>query len=659
MSVTDEIKSRLDIVNYIQGYVSLKKAGRSYKGLCPFHSEKTPSFVIFPDSQTWRCFGACGEGGDIFTFHMKHEGLDFSGALAELAERAGIELAPPSPQQTAAQEARDRLRGLLSLAADYYRDVLLNAPQAAHARAYVDERGLTADTVEQFGLGYALDSWDAARQALLAEGYELADLVAAGLLVEKDDGGTYDRFRDRLMIPIRDARGRVIGFGARALKPDAVPKYLNSPQTPLFDKSRNLFGLSHARRAIREDETVIIVEGYMDVMQAHQAGFTNVVAQMGTALTEAQLKTLRRYASRFILALDSDVAGAQATLRGFDTARAALDQQSQPSFDTRGMVTYEAHLDAEIRVLLVPEGMDPDDLIRQSPERWQTLIEEAVPVVEYAIRVATEGRNLDDPKIKKQVVREVSPLIDDIADSTERDYFRQRLARLLKVDERALLVSSAATAITARVRTRRQFDETQPVTPEPAEVDAYFNLQAAALPRETRCLAVFIRLPNLLYKADRLMKRVAKWPGEGRWDTFAPQDFAHPEHQAIFSAWRDALKRPDVKPLDHLRTTLDDVLLARLDAVLEEEHESTFDVADQDRISGETLNFALEMRERRLTADMQSLKFLAQDAHEDGDLTASRYQETIKSYIQARQNLQQVMSEFATTGEWAVAGLQL
>jgi DNA primase len=323
------------------------------------------------------------------------------------------------------------------------------------------------------------------------------------------------------------------------------------------------------------------------------------------------------------------------------------------------MVTYEAHLDAEIRVLLVPQGQDPDDVIRHSPDLWARLVEEAVPVVEYAIAVATEGRNLDDPKVKKQIVRDVSPLIDDIADSTERTHFRQRLARLLKIDERALMISSAATALPARVRPRRAADDAhQEAIPEPDPFDTWFDPQTAALPRETRCLAALIRLPNLVYKADRMMKRVAHWPTQGDWTGLAPQDFANAEYQMIFEAWRSSLTQPDNDPFENLRGVLDDVLLARLDAVLDE-HSSMFGEADQQRVSDETLSLVLEMRVRRLGSDLQGLKFLAQDAHEEGDLTASQYHETINGYVKAKYILQQMMAEYSATGEWTVAGLQM
>ncbi len=291
MSVTEEIKARLDLVAYISESVSLKKAGRNYKANCPFHQERTPSFIVFPDTQTWRCFGACGEGGDIFAFAMKMHGWDFGEALRNLAQRAGVELAPSTPEQTEREAAFDRLLGLLDQTARFFHDQLLHAPAAEGARAYVQKRGLSDTTVQTFLLGYAPGGWHALLNHLGGLGYAPDDLIAAGVAIRNDEGRVYDRFRERLVIPIRDGRGRVVGFGARALKPGDEPKYLNSPQTPLFDKSSTLFALDLARREIRERETAVIVEGYMDAMQAHQAGFRNVVAQMGTALTEPQLQT--------------------------------------------------------------------------------------------------------------------------------------------------------------------------------------------------------------------------------------------------------------------------------------------------------------------------------------------------------------------------------
>jgi DNA primase len=440
MTVTEEIKSRLDIVDVISEYLPLRKSGSSYSGFCPFHSNtRTPAFAVFPNTQTWRCFGACAEGGDVFSFVMKKEGWDFKEALIHLADRAGVSLEEASPADKAQKDARDQMTDLLATAADYFHQLLLYAPQAEFTRQYVAKRGLTEETLATFRIGFALDSWEACRNHFSAQGYDDDDLLDAGLLTAHEEKGTrYDRFRNRLMIPITDVSGRIVGFGARTLDPDGIPKYLNSPQTQVFDKSRLLFGLDLVKRNVREARQVIIVEGYMDVMQAWQAGFRNVVAQMGTALTEAQLRLVKRYTKRFILALDADAAGAKATLRSLEVARETLDREVDIRFDARGLVRHEGRLQADIRVVSLPEGNDPDKIIRSDPERWSELVNQAKPVVTYVIDVVTEGLDMNDPKAKTAAAQQVLPLINDVQDPVEREHYRQLLARKLRVDERVL-----------------------------------------------------------------------------------------------------------------------------------------------------------------------------------------------------------------------------
>ncbi|MFQ5813693.1 MAG: DNA primase, partial [Anaerolineae bacterium] len=329
MSVVDEIKQRLDIVEVVSSYVALKKAGRNYKGLCPFHAEKTPSFVVFPDTQSWHCFGACGTGGDVFTFIERQENLDFAGALRLLARQAGVSLKPQTEADLAEDKLKKRLREINETAAEYFHNLLLNSTAGETARSYLARREINRETISRFQLGYALDDWQALGDYLQGRGYKREDLLAAGLIIEREDGGHYDRFRGRLVIPIRDERGGVVGFGARALD-DSTPKYINSPQTPVFDKSTVLFGLDLAKGAIRREGLAIIVEGYMDVLMAHQHQIANVVASMGTALTEAQLRLLKRFSKRFALALDADAAGHQATLRSMALAQETLAQRVVP-----------------------------------------------------------------------------------------------------------------------------------------------------------------------------------------------------------------------------------------------------------------------------------------------------------------------------------------
>ena len=440
MSVTEEIKSRLDIVDIVSQTVSLRKSGRSYAGLCPFHANtRTPAFYVFPETQTWHCFGACAEGGDLFSFMMKREGWDFKEALKHLAGQAGVVLEERRPVDKEKKSAEKKQLDLLTAAADYFHMLLLYAPEAEQARQYVQGRGLQDSTLESFRIGFALNSWNACRTHFNDKGYTDAELVEVGLLTEHPEKDTrYDRFRNRLMIPIRDADGRIVGFGARTLDKDGIPKYLNSPQTPLFDKSRILFGLDGAKRSIREARQAVIVEGYMDVIATWQAGFQNVVAQMGTALTEQQLQLLKRYTKRFVLALDSDAAGASATMRSLQVARETLDREVETRFDARGLVQHEGRLQADIRIVTMPEGDDPDSIVRRDVSEWPRLLAEAKPIVAYVIDVATKGVDLGEAKAKTAVAQQVIPLIKDITNPVERDHYWQELARALHTDERAL-----------------------------------------------------------------------------------------------------------------------------------------------------------------------------------------------------------------------------
>lgn len=443
MTIVDEIKERLDIVEVISSYVPLRKAGRHYTGLCPFHQERTPSFVVFPETGTWRCFGACGTGGDVFSFIMKRENLDFREALELLARRAGVALTPPSAAQSQHSQYLDRLREINQAAALYYHHLLRQSPQGEMARAYLARRGLDSATVEAFQLGYAPEGWDHLLTYLRGKGYSVEDILAAGLIVAKEheaEGRTshYDRFRHRVMVPIRDLQGHVIGFGARALADDQLPKYLNTPQTPLFDKSAVLFGLHAAKQSIRARGQAIIVEGYMDVLAAHQHGETNVVASMGTALTEQQLKQLKRFTDTFVLALDADAAGQAATRRGLAQAREALDREWVPTVTATGLVRHEARLAADLRVMTLPAGMDPDDVIRSDLALWRRLVAEARPVVDYFFDLARQELDLSTAQGKAEAVERLAPLIHEVSNEVQRIHYTQQLARLIQTDERTV-----------------------------------------------------------------------------------------------------------------------------------------------------------------------------------------------------------------------------
>ncbi len=437
MSQTEEIKARIDVVDLIGESVTLRKSGRTFKAPCPFHTERTPSFVVDPERQSWRCFGACGEGGDIFSFVMKQQNLGFRDALTMLAERAGVPLAPLDRHAEERERQLDRLRSANESAVTFFRNHLLETPEAAEARDYVAQRGLNEEIAETFGLGYAPPEREALQSYLSARGFSREEMVEAGLVIA-GDRDTIDRFRDRLIFPIRDRRARCIGFGGRALGDDAGPKYLNTSQTPLFDKSGTLYAFEQAREAMRESDQAIIVEGYMDVLAAHQFGQRNVVAAMGTSLTEKQVSLLKPVTRHIVLALDADAAGAAATLRGIDTTREAVGTEPVPILDPRGILRLQEKLAADIRILELPDGLDPDDLIRKDPNRWTTLVAEAPGYLDYRFAQIKTSHNLNDARDRADAVQILLPIVGAIVEPVVRSEYVARLAAIARVDTGAV-----------------------------------------------------------------------------------------------------------------------------------------------------------------------------------------------------------------------------
>lgn len=489
MNEVEEIKSRLDIVDVIGQYVTLQKAGRTFKAPCPFHSERTPSFVVSPDRQSWHCFGACGTGGDIFSFLMKREGIEFPEALRILAERAGVRL-----QERHVSEEQDKQRSRLhaanEAAAHFYRDFLLNSDAAAHARAYLDRRGLDSSAVETFLLGYSPQGWEALMDHLRKYAFSDREMVQAGLVIE-GERGLHDRFRARLMFAISDPKGRVIGFGARALD-DSLPKYINTSQTALFDKGGVLYALDRAQAGIRREGRTVIVEGYMDAIAAHQHGFDNVVAQMGTALTERQVRIVKKLASEIVLALDADAAGSQAMVRGHEVIREALDQAERavPVISWRGLIGYQESAAVNLRIAVLPEGRDPDDVIRQDADLWARLLDEARPVLDFRLEASAAAHDLTDPRGRSQFVQEFLPLLQVVTDPVVRAFYLQRLSRL------SLLSEEDLAAMLGRSRGR---DPARPSKPAPSTATPKGDS------REEFLIGLLLRYPEL--RADGLEVR--------------------------------------------------------------------------------------------------------------------------------------------------------
>lgn len=604
MGVVDEIKERLDIVEMIQSYVPLKKAGRNYQGLCPFHAEKTPSFVVFPETGTWHCFGACATGGDLLTFVMKRENLSFGEALQMLAPRAGVELQPRSPQAAEAERRLDLLREINQAAATYYHHLLLESDEAARARSYLERRGLESATLERFQLGYALDQWDGLLRYLVTKSYAPADLVEVGLIVEREDrSGHYDRFRGRIMFPIRDPQGRAIGFGARAMG-DALPKYMNSPQSPLFDKSSVLYGLDQARAGIRTAGQAVIVEGYMDVLMAHQFGINNVVAQMGTALTEEQLRLLKRHTRRFVLALDSDAAGDQATLRGLDVARQVMDRDVVPVITPRGLIRYEERLAADIRIVSLPPGLDPDEVIRDNPSRWAEIVGNASPVMDYYFQVLTAGLDLGAARGKAEAVRLLGPLVAEVGDRVQRTHYLQMLARMVQVDEKALW---------------QQIRQSRPgVRPAPGRSAPPGTAETTklTLDLDAHCLSYALYYPALLQEVDDVLRACDEQP-------FGPEDLRGAEDKAILASWQRWLAGGG-EPLaqGEFYDTLEEVLQARVNTLIQARADEP--PAPDDLLRDKVLDAFTGLRLRGLRRQVEAMRFLQEDAWAAGDREAHR-----------------------------------
>jgi DNA primase len=437
VGVVAEIKGRLPVADVVGEAVQLKKAGTTLKGLCPFHGEKTPSFVVTPARDTWHCFG-CGKHGDIFTFVMERDSVGFPEALKVLAARAGVEL----DERTKAEDARNaRLRTVLESAIAFYHAVLLKSKTGEPALAYLRGRGFTDETIEKHQLGWAPGGWDQLiRQLASKRQVSAADLLEVGLASPRQrGGGVYDRFRERVIFPIRDANGHPVGLGGRILGKEGTgddgrdhgPKYLNSPATPLFDKSRTLYLIDRAKTAIRKTGQAVIVEGYTDALMAHQAGFENVVASLGTALTPGQVALITRYAKRIALAYDVDAAGEKAGTFGA-TALEELIRQLAGS-------DSGVELD-DVRVVRLPEGRDPDEVLRDEPDRWREEVRTAQPIVDYLIDVHARANNLKAAGGKArfaeaaiEVVRTLPPLM--------RDPYLQQIAQLSGIGPGALMVA--------------------------------------------------------------------------------------------------------------------------------------------------------------------------------------------------------------------------
>jgi DNA primase len=535
VGVAAEVKNKLSVVDVVGETVALKKAGTTYKGLCPFHGEKTPSFVVTPGRETWHCFG-CGLGGDVFSFVMQRDGVTFPDALKSLAAKAGVEL----DEHTRRDDARRaRLKDAMEAAIAFYHSVLTGHRLGKPALDYLHGRGFTDETISKFQLGWAPGGWDAMSRTVQARRNVTPEQLAeAGLTTPRQSGrGAYDRFRERIIFPIRDATGGAVGLGGRYLVAegdtrDHGPKYLNSPATPLFDKSRTLYLIDRAKAAIRRSGQAVIVEGYTDALMAHQAGFDNVVASLGTALTPGQVALLMRYAKdhelRIALAYDLDPAGQSAGSFGVRELNALIGE----------IQTSETGM--SVGVVRLAPGEDPDEVIRDAPERWKAAVASPVGMIEHLIDTYADRNDVRTPGGRKSVVDAVMPIIVGVVDAVSRETYLQHLSRRTGIDERVLHEA---------VRTYRR----NPNTPGPDHGGARLTLDAvraasdsvspaqitkAIMPTEAELLRLLLLVPDQqvrvvdelgpdllpstlareLYRAIVLLRAPDDHGVHGRWD---------------------------------------------------------------------------------------------------------------------------------------------
>jgi DNA primase len=551
---------------------------------------------------------------------MKRENLDFKEALDKLAARAGVQVPTFTRQTPEQKEAHDQLRILLEDALIFYRSHLMANKELLHYLR--QKRGLTDFSIETFGLGYAPNAWDAALTHFMQRGYSEHDLVEAGLLSARESGGFYDRFRNRIMIPIRDENGRMAGFGARIVDPNDVPKFLNSPETPVFSKGHLLYGLDRARKPIRTADQAVIVEGYLDVIALHQAGYENVVSPMGTALTEHQLRLLKRFTRRIVLALDPDTAGQKAVLRGLDAARQAMDRESEMGFDARGLLREEARLQADLRVAAIPDELDPDEIVARNKDEWARLIEKAKPIVTYVMETLAAGQNIIDPKVKNQIAAQVLPLIEDLPNALERDTYRQQLARMLRVDESALTGTQAAAP---RVRRPRGGQKQAPEKPNPALTVSTNNKVEAYI------IAVLVKKPELLYRLDRLLQ-------ENDLLKLSIQDFEYTDHQMVFNLIREAVEQDKT---EHHEFVVESVP-ASLQSLLQELDSQTekFERMEE-KLLEELLRGVIKLRRVAAGENLNQLRYLQEEAQQVGDLRAASYQDLVLKHTKLLHNLDQ------------------
>ncbi len=642
MSAVDDIKSNIDIVDLISETVKLRRTGRNYIGFCPFHANThTPAFVVFPDSGSWRCFGQCDEGGDIFSFVMKKEGWDFQQALEYLAKRAGVTLDQFQKEDPTEKARHERLTALMEDAAAWFHSNL-KSPAGKKAYEYLlQKRGMTPETIESFLIGYAPLSWDAAQQHLLSKGYSRQELIDTGLVSEKrdesgqvsPDGKIFDRFRNRITIPIRNSKGELIAFGARILDPNDSPKFLNSPQTELFDKGKTLFGLYQARQAIREKGFAVIVEGYMDVIILHQAGFANTVSPMGTALTPFQVKQLSRHTHKILLALDPDAAGENATMKGIDTIRSVLRTGGTAS-GTDDLIITGGKLDADIRITRLPSGIDPDEVVLKNPADWQQILDQAKPIILFMMETLAVGHDLNDARTKGEIAEKVMPLIYEVANPIERETYRQQLAQFLHIDESLLIYSYPKNAPEAAgPKAAARNSEPEQAKPEKIIFDPNTSIRNKEI-AIMHTLFNYYDTPGSIAVVDRTLR-------EYELDPINPDDFDKSDIRQIAAVYFQGLSQDEeLDTREYIRKHVSESVRDEFSLIDDDHLQKNYNQRDMDE---ELTRFMAYLRQEKTNLKMNELQALYQDMEKNKDSEAESFEKMLFSGSLARRRLDKLL----------------
>ncbi len=410
----EEIKKRIDIIEFIGSFITLKKAGRNFKALCPFHQEKTPSFIVSPERQIWHCFGACSEGGDVIKFLMKWENITFFEAVKELAQKLGLRLSKLSFEDRVWRK-KERFFTMNQLAADFFEYILHKSNYGKQALDYLKNRQINLPVIKKFSLGYAPQSWNSLLKFLKRKRYEEEEILENGLIIKDERGSFYDRFRGRLIFPIKDSRDNILGFSGRTLgDKEKEPKYINTPETPIYHKRETLFGINLAKEFIKKEKNAFVVEGEFDVISPYQHGFLNFVAIKGSALTREQLMVLKRYTERLTLALDADIAGEEAIKRGVEEAE---------------------KLEFEVRIVTFDYAKDPDEALKKDKNKFKKILQKPQPIYDFLINLTQKKYPEDDSFSKKKIGEEVAPIISRISNPIVQSYYIRKLAKILNVAE--------------------------------------------------------------------------------------------------------------------------------------------------------------------------------------------------------------------------------